>query len=83
MRYISENKTLSLKYYSDMNDASVFDLLRQASINTDNQLIDFYDYSWKYCPDTGRSIGEYIIFYLGGTIDHGTHIPGPVAQSGS
>ena len=41
----------------------------------------FYDYSWKYCPDTGRSIGVYIIFYQGGTIDHGTHVPGPVAQS--
>ena len=31
--------------------------------------------------DTGRSIGVYIIFYHGGPIDHGTHVPGPVAQS--
>ena len=41
----------------------------------------FSDSSWKYCPDTGRSTGAYIIFYQGGTIDHGTHVPGPVAQS--
>ena len=41
----------------------------------------FSDPSWKYCPDTGRSIGVYIIFYQGGTIDHGTHVPGPVPQS--
>ena len=41
----------------------------------------FYNYSWKYSPDTGRSIGSYIIFFRGGTIDHGTHVPGPVAQS--
>ena len=33
------------------------------------------------CPDTGRSTGAYIIFYQGGPIDHGTHVPGPVAQS--
>ena len=30
---------------------------------------------------TGRSTGAYIIFYQGGPIDHGTHVPGPVAQS--
>ena len=36
--------------------------------------------SWQYCPDTGRSTGAYIIFYQGGPIDHGTHVPGPVAQ---
>ena len=41
----------------------------------------FYDSSWQDCPDTGRSTGAYIIFYPGGTIDHGTHVPGPVAQS--
>ena len=33
------------------------------------------------CPDTGRSTGSYIIYYQGGPIDHGTHVPGPVAQS--
>ena len=40
----------------------------------------FSDSRWQDCPDTGRSTGEYIIFYQGGTIDHGTHVPGPVAQ---
>ena len=43
--------------------------------------MDFSDSSWKDFPDTGRSTGEYIIFYQGGPIDHGTHVPGPVAQS--
>ena len=41
----------------------------------------FSDFSWQDCPDTGRSTGAYIIFYKGGPIDHGTHVPGPVAQS--
>ena len=40
----------------------------------------FSDYSWQDCPDTGRSTGAYIIFYQGGPIDHGTHVPVPVAQ---
>ena len=41
----------------------------------------FSDSSCQDCPDTGRSTGAYIIFYQGGPIDHGTHVPGPVAQS--
>ena len=41
----------------------------------------FSDYSWKYCPDTGRSTGAYIIFYQGGLIDPVTHVPVPVSQS--
>ena len=43
--YIRYNKTLGLKYYADMNDAPITDLLRQASIKTDNHLMDFSDSS--------------------------------------
>ena len=43
--------------------------------------MDSSDSSWQDCPDTGRSTGEYIIFYQGGPIDHGTHVPVPVARS--
>ena len=41
----------------------------------------FSDSSWQDFPDTGRSTGAYIIFYQGGPIDHGTHVPGAVAKS--
>ena len=41
----------------------------------------FSDSSWQYFTDAGRSTGAYTIFYQGGPIDHGTHVPGPVAQS--
>ena len=34
--YIRYNKTLGLEYYANINDAPVSDLLRQASINTEN-----------------------------------------------
>ena len=43
--------------------------------------MDISDSSWQYCPDAVRSTGAYIIFYQGGTIDHGTHVPGPVSKS--
>ena len=69
-----------LNHYADMKDAPLSDLLRNASIKTENQVMDFSDSSWKYFPDTGRSTREYIILYQGGTIDHGTHVPGPLSQ---
>ena len=81
LRYIRDNKTLGLKYYADLNDAPVIDLLRQANIKTKNHLMAFSVSSWQDCPDTGRSTGAYIIFYQGGPIDHGTHVPVPVDQS--
>ena len=63
LKYIRDNKTLGLKYYADLNYAPVTDLLIQANIKTKNHLMAFSDYSWQDCPDTGSSIGEYIIFY--------------------
>ena len=81
--YISYNKTLGSNHYADINDAPVSDLLRQASINTENQLMVLSDSSWQDFPDTGRSTGLYIIVYQGGPIDHGTHVPGLVSQSSS
>ena len=64
-----------------MNDAPVTDLLRQANIKTKNQLMAFSGSSWQDCPDTEISTGEYLIFYQGGPIYHGTHVPVPVSQS--
>ena len=81
LRYIRDNKTLGVKYYADLNDAPVTDLLRQANIKTKNHLMAFSDSNWQDWQDTGRSTGAFIIFYQGGPIDHGTHVPGPVAQS--
>ena len=57
LRCIRDNKTLGLKYYADMNDAPVSDLLRQDSMNTENKFMDFSDSSWQDFPDTGRSTG--------------------------
>ena len=44
-RYIRDNKHLGLKYYADLNDVPVTDLLRQAIIKTKNHFMDFSDSS--------------------------------------
>ena len=81
LRYTSYNKTLGLKYYADMNDAPATDLLIQASIKTENHLMDFSGSSWQDFPYTGRSTGAYIIFYQCGKFYHGTHFTGPFSRS--
>ena len=78
--YISDNNTLGLKYYADMKDAPLSDLLIQAIINTENQLMAFSDYSWKYFPDTSRITRAYNIFYQGGAIYDGKHVSGKFSQ---
>ena len=81
LRYIWDNHTLVLEYDGDMNDALLYELLRQSSIKTENHLMDFYDFSWQDFPYTGRSTGAYIIFYQSGPIYHGIYVPVPVDQS--
>ena len=63
-----------------MKYVPLYDLLIQANIKTENQLMVIYDPIWKYFTDTDRSTGSYIIFYQDGPIDHFTHVTGPVAQ---
>ena len=41
----------------NINNAPVSNLLIQASIKNENQLMAHSDSSWEYFPDTGRSIG--------------------------
>ena len=43
--------------------------------------MDFYDSIWQDFKYTGINTGEYMIFYQGEPIDHGTHVPGTVSQS--
>ena len=80
LRYIRDNNTLVLKYYDNVNDEPVSDLLRQASIKIEDHLMDYYS-SFQDCTDTDRIIETYIIFYQGGPIHHGTHVSGLVDQS--
>ena len=46
-----------------MNDAPVSDLLRKASIKTDNHLMSFSYSSLQDFPDTVGSTGAYILIY--------------------
>ena len=80
--YIRDNKNLGLKYYYNIEDSPLYDLLRHSSIKNDNQLVVLSDSIWKDIPDTDRNTGSYIVFYQGGPIDNWIHVPGPVSKYG-
>ena len=61
--YIRENKTLGLKYYADLNDAPVTDLLRQANIDTKNNLMAFLILVGRIVQ-TLEEVQEYILFSI-------------------
>ena len=53
---------MGLKYYADLNDALVTDLLRQASIKTNNHLMVFSDSSvWTILPTRIRKIHQVVL----------------------
>ena len=60
LRYIRDNKNLGLKYYADIKDSTLYDLLRQANITTNNQLMAFSDSSWQDCSYNVRITEVYI-----------------------
>ena len=55
LRYIRYYKTLELKYHDDINYALLSDMLRGASIKTENQLMAFFGSSWQDCLETDTS----------------------------
>ena len=63
LRYIRYIKALGLKYYADMNDATVSDLLRQAIIKTENELMAFYDSSWQDFQ-TLEEVQKHKLYYI-------------------
>ena len=58
LRYIRYNNNLGFKYYANIDDAPVSDILRQVGIKIENKLMDLSNSSWKDSPDTGRSTGS-------------------------
>ena len=76
--YIRDNKNLLLRYYAKIEDAPLSELLIQARIKTEKQLMVLYGSNWQYCPDNGRSTGAYIVFYQCRSIDNFINVPVPV-----
>ena len=80
--YIHKFPNKAIHFYTYINLSPIGKILHQSNISlNDNLTVTFTDASWQDDIDTGRSTGGYIIFKLGGPIDHRCHLPIPIALS--
>ena len=63
LRYIRNINNLGLNYCADMKDAPLPKLLRKAIINTENQLMSFYDFSSNIFQ-TLAEVQEHILCFI-------------------
>ena len=82
MRYIYKYPNKAIQYYSILNTSPLHNTLQEAKIGLNDKLtVTFTDASWQDCVGTGKSTGGYVTFKSGGSIDHMSHLPIPVALS--
>jgi hypothetical protein len=74
LRYLRDNMYLGLKFYSDITVSPMTRLLSSNGISLNNPLCTFTDSSWNYDTDTGRRSGYFMIFYMGGVVEHSSNM---------
>jgi len=81
LRFLRDNNNYGVRFFADYTTSPLFQHLQTHGMPTDQQLIVMSDSSWNDNVDTGRSTGCFLIFYMGGIIDHSSNMPEPVALS--
>ena len=81
LRYLRDHSHLGITFYRDFKRSPVCKLLVENNIKCDDVFFSFLDSSWNDNVDIGRSTGMYLVFYMGGLIDHISNMPDPVALS--
>ena len=82
LRYLRDNSYLGVKFYCNITQSPVYNiLLTTKNFDTSQLMFVFCDSSWNDDVDTGRSTGCYLIYYMGGVVDHSSNMPDPIALS--
>jgi hypothetical protein len=81
LRYLRDNSLYGVRFYSNLSDAPIYQMLLSQNIEERHSFFGFTDSSWNDDPDHGRSTGCFIITYMGGIVDHSSNVPDPVALS--
>ncbi|MFN9983118.1 MAG: hypothetical protein ACK53Y_24540, partial [bacterium] len=81
LRYLRDNTLWGVRFYSDIFDSPIHQMLTRQNTPEKQLLFGFTDSSWNDDQDSGRSTGCYIITYMGGIVDHSSNMPDPVALS--
>jgi hypothetical protein len=81
LRYLRDNIFWGLRFYSDISTSPVHHVLLSNNLPSTDPFITMCDSSWNDDVDHGRSTGCFLIFYMGGIIDHSSNLPDPIALS--
>jgi len=81
LRYLRDNSLYGVRFYSNIADAPIYQMLLNQKIEEKHPFFWFTDSSWNDDPDHGRSTGCFIITYMGGIVDHSSNVPDPMALS--
>jgi hypothetical protein len=81
LRCLRDSMYLGFKFYSDINMSPIIRLLSSNGISLDILLCTFIDSSWNDDIDTSRSSGCFMIFYMGGVVEHSSNMSDLVALS--
>lgn len=81
LEYLKKNQNRGLKYYNDVKDSPIYEILAQYGIDPVHALFGTHDASWQDCQDTARSTGSYIHFAQGSPVDFSSYVPSPIAMS--
>jgi len=81
LRYLRDNNDYGVRFFADYSSSPLYHHLKSHELPFDKLLVCMSDSSWNDDVDTGRSTGCFLIFYMGGLIDHSSNMPEPVALS--
>ncbi len=74
LRHLRDSMYLGLKFYSDITMSPITRFLSSNGFSLNNPLCTFTYSSWYDDTDTGRSSGCFMIFYMGGVVEHSSNI---------
>ena len=81
LRYLRDNSMYGLRYYSEINESPIYQMLLGQNIQEKHHFFGFTDSSWNDEQGTGMSTGSFITTYMGGIVDHRSNTLDPVALS--
>jgi hypothetical protein len=81
LRYLRDNNFWGLKFYHDFSTSPIHSVLSSNNLPTNEPFFTMCDSSWNDDVDHGHSTGCFLIFYMGGIIDHSSNLPNPIALS--
>ena len=81
LHHIRYNPPKAIKFYRNAHHAPLAEMLKAAGYpDNDPMLAWFTDSAWDDC-DEHKSTGCYLGLLQGGSVDHNSFVPAPVAQS--